>query len=783
VRVGLWVFGARSGHRLWLGVADGGGKVTRVQLAPVDFDGWRYLEGDVSKLTGPLALRGLMVRGGEGPLFIDDVSVTTRTECPLYLTVRQMDPQEEFVDGRAVQLHVGVQSVADERIEGTGEAVAERMGMADEPVERAKFRYRAQAGEPYERTVRLRLPTGVYRVSVRAGGAEQDMRVVVYPAKPLAVARDAESEARRFGARADAVRVYESALSPAIIVETRGRTLTLFRGLKAAGLSAPLDGLLRTIPTTRRRPEGGLAEPWMLLWFGASPKWFDVRFADGSPCPTFDAPVLIVLFERPVTAVLQGDGLEMTFASRGARVALMPFLGIARPAPGKTTRWKEKADVVHALAARCRFWASALRALPIDVEEERRINLARDEVEVRLRYRYLRTKSSWVEEERKVAPVPPLLSLARRAGMKVVYSKDPRSTGCQTSVGPYYIVPDTDTFSYTIYGLLRYVNRAVSDLPGEGDAPFVLSPGGRSAAAGNGRIPRWAQQGEPGRAFAEGMARYVLWQGNAHYAQSPSQGPVAMDGLSWQTQGETEARAAAAEQLRTAWYASRWADVREPLAARARHLAALAEAVRPEGDWATLGVGTTYLPFDARLNGALFHARVAARLGDGASYGAACGRFVKLLAAGWALVGNAPAYAEQHGPWFGLVGQGKDVVFGRCLPGSVGLASGAPPFVSSPSDAGYAFAGEHVRDYLRERFSRGQDGFYGRDLPAWAERTFVELDAPAVDRDFHPVAPLVGDFASNYVATVETGEDGWPRIAWHSHRSPKGGPLVLCGMG
>ena len=48
------------------------------------------------------------------------------------------------------------------------------------------------------------------------------------------------------------------------------------------------------------------------------------------------------------------------------------------------------------------FWASALRALPIDVEEERRINVARDEVEVRLRYRYLRTRSSWIEEERQV---------------------------------------------------------------------------------------------------------------------------------------------------------------------------------------------------------------------------------------------------------------------------------------------------------------------------------------------------------------------------------------------
>jgi hypothetical protein len=522
----------------------------------------------------------------------------------------------------------------------------------------------------------------------------------------------------------------------------------------------------------------------MLLWFGASPKWFGVRFADGSPCPTFDVPMLVVMFDKPTRSVLRAEGLVLSFPERGARVAVMPLMGIARPEPGLTTHWKEEADAVHVLAARCRFWASALRAMPIDVSEERRINVARDEVEVRLTYRYLRSPSSWVEKERFVAPVPPLLSLARRAGLKVVYSKDPLSTGCLTSVGPHYVVPDIESFSYTVYGLLRCVNRAVADLPAGDAPPFALTADGSGVAAGCGRVAFWSKRGgEAGRAFAGGFVRRALRPGNAHYVRSPAGGLTALDGRAWQTEGEVEARVGAADQLRAAWYGGHWGGAWEPVLARPRHLASLAAALAADAEWATLGLGSAAVPLDVRLNAALFHARLAARRGDAESYALACGRFAKLLAAGWALVGDAPAYVENLQPWFSLLGQPKDVVLGRCLPGSVGFAPGPAPFVSRPSDGGYAFAGEHLRDYLRDRFSRGPEGFYGRDLPAWAERTLAELEAPDLRRGFYPVRDQGGEFGTNYLWSMVTGEDGWPRIVWRSHRSPGGGPLVLCGIG
>ena len=42
---------------------------------------------------------------------------------------------------------------------------------------------------------------------------------------------------------------------------------------------------------------------------------------------------------------------------------------------------------------------------------------------------------------------------------------------------------------------------------------------------------------------------------------------------------------------------------------------------------------------------------------------------------------------------------------------------------------------------------------------------------------------LSGPYATNYVFTVEPGPDGWPALAWHSHRSPAGGPLLFGSMG
>jgi len=786
-RVGLWVHGRESGHRLWLRLLDAGGKTADVLLGAVDFEGWKFLAGKVPKLAMPVGLRGLLVRGGAGPLVVDDVTVATSAKQPLYMRVRQLPPDEEFVEGRAARFRVTLQSLAEKRSRGEGEAIAYESDTTERRADRMWFRFSVSAKEPFARTVRMRLDAGVYNMVVRAGGVERRRRVVVHPARRRSRATRPRRAIRGFKERGDALWVYESALSPAVVFETRAKTLTLFRGLADVGLSVPRDGVMKATRPTPRAWRSTLNEPWMLLWFGSSPKWYRVTFADGSQCPTFDVPFLVVFERQPEEAGLDESGLQVKFAREAGRVAVMPLYGIRRLSPSRTTRWKEDLETLGRIAQGCRSWVGALRALPIGVEEAWRVDATRDKVEVRSRFSYLETRSAWGAAPRRVAPAPPLLMLAREAGLPVSISPEPAPTGCQTSVGPYLVVPDADEHSYTISGLLRHVKWAVSDVPRAGPGTEVsLARNYWALSSDAGKIPFWVRHaGERGRGAAESLVRFMLWRENARYAYDAASGQMrAWDGLLWQEQGENEAALAAAEHLRGCWYAGFHGGLWDLLTRRWRHIASLRATVASEGDWATLGLRPGRGTPDAQLNAEVFFARLAARFGRAGGYGQACYRAAKLLVAAGALAAGAPGYTARHGPWLGLGERGGDAaVVGQCRRGSIGFAPGPAPLVTNPSDAGCAFASRHLADYFRRRFRGGPLNFYGREPAEWKLRKFVELQAPQLGGGFRRAPPPAGAYSTNYVFTVEPGPDGWPALVWASHRAPAGGPLIFGSVG
>jgi len=819
-RVGLWVFGAHSGHTLWLQILDSQGKTADLALGPVDFEGWRFLEAKLPPLSGPVGLRGLSVRGGTGRLVIDDITVATSAEDPLFVDARPASPDTEFVAGERAEFRVVVQSVGAVPIGGEGEVVACERG-SQTVAARQRFSFRAAPGQPYVGAVRLRLPAGVLDLVVRAGEAESRRRVVVYPGLPrvsplpkvpylrevmrflgltsrrchsrIAFGRAPVSPRaiRSFGERGDALRVYESALSPALLVETRSDTLTLFRALPAVGLSGPQDGIVRTESPLARAGDivradlahGKVAEPWLLLWFGGAPAWDGVKFADGSPCPGFDVPFLVVFEHRPVKVELREENFTVHFDGPAGRAALMPLFGIHRQAPRDPSRWKEDPALLGALTEQCRFWVGALRALPIDVAEEWQVDAARDEVEFRARFTYLETPSTWGPRPLHVAPVPPLLTLAREAGLPVRVSPEPRQTTCDTSLGPYTVVSGSDEVRYAIHGLLRYVNKAVADLPaGHPEVPVSLARAYWALATDAPKIPYWTRQaGDRGRLATEALLRWMLWPENCRYEWDAAHGRLrALDGLAWQEQGEEQAAAATAELLRAGWHAgfdARLWDVLEP---HWHHLESLRSTL-DRGEWATLGLGPT--DADAQLNAEVFFARLAARLGWREAYGAASARAAKLLIAMYALAAGAPAFTREHKPLPNVGADGQPLFFTICRPGSLGFAPGPPVFVTSPSDAGYNFARDRLTGYFRQNFRPGPLGFYGRTPNEWAERKMADIEAYALDARFRPCSPPVGEFRGNYVYSVKPGPDGWPSLAWESHQAPAGGPLLFGSIG
>ncbi len=777
-RVGLWVHGERSGHRLWLRLLDAAGKPAELSLGGVDFDGWRLLEARTLGLPAPLALGAIVVRGGEGRLVLDDLTVATSAAEPLHLSVRPLAPEGDLVEGRPVQCLVVLQSLAQEAIEGHVELAAFDAASPAVAVERARLRFSVSASEPSTSTVRLRLPAGVYSLAAQAGEARATCPLIVYPAAPRALER-ARSAVRGFGEADDALRVYESALSPALVVETTGDHLTLFRGMADSGLRPPQHLLTRM---HAERTE--LLEPWVLLWFGDAPEWRGVKLADGSPCPTFDVPLLVVLDQSP-SAWQTKAGLDLLFAHRGVRAAVLPLLGVRRADPAETTGWQTSPETMGRLARVCRFWTPLLRAVPVGVEEEYRVDAERDIVEVRVRFDYLEPRTRWGGPARRVAPVPPLLMLARQAGLSVRFSKEPVATGCATSVGPYYVVPNADGYTYSISGILRFVLKAVADVP-----PGI--PGAQVSFARNYvtlsddgvKIPFWtAYGGAAGKHAADALARFMLAPANARYAYDARSGRLrAWDGLAAQTGGDAAAAGLAADILQGCWYAGLHAGAWDSLRRRWHHIIAVREAMAGQDDWATLGIGGREGPADTRLDAALYFARLAARLGGPDDYARGCAQTVKLFVAAYALVAAAPKYTDELRPWPGLSGR-RERTIGACIGGSIGFAPGPPPFLTTPSDAGYCFAAEFLGDYYRQGFRSGQLDYFGQSPADWSQRLFVTLEAPEAGDRFRRALPPAGAFTTNYVYTVEEGPDGWPALVWRSHRAPAGGPLAFGGIG
>jgi len=777
-RLGLWVFGRSSGHRLWLRLRDSRGKSHDLSLGSVDFEGWRPLGASVPALPGPLALRAIVVTGGEGPLVIDDLSAEVSSPRPCLARLRLERPDEPVLAGRSVGLVASVQPIGDAPRTLSGRLIVFPLGEPDRVAAIRELTFRLRPGWASRRGVRLRLPAGAYGAVLEVAGAQDGQTLVVYPPADLEGVSTPGRAIRRFARRGDALRVYQSALSPALLVEVADRELSLFRSLREVGLAPPGEVVFRGFTSSDGRVT--MREPWVLAWFGTRSEWAGVRLANGSPSESFDVPFLLILPEEPREATFD-QGIRLVFHRRGQRVAIMPLCGVWRLSPNDTARWRDAPETLARLAIACRRWARALKAFPIGVEERWRLDPRADLMEVEVRFRYLPWGGLWGGEPQRVAPLPPLLILARQAGLPIELSAEPAPTDAFTSVGPYWVIPDSDRYTYRLRGVLRYIHQVVADVPPGGlETEITLARRYATLADPMGRLPWWVSEGgERGRRAAEALLRYVLAPANAHYQVGRDGRLRAWDGLAWQS-GRDTADAATAEIIRGCWLAGvhggLWRDIRS----RWHHIRALHDALDRGEDWATLGLGES-MP-DPRLNAEIYYARMAARLGLDREYAIACGRAAKLLVAAFALAARGAEFANRlRMPPFA---PGEPRVAGRCLPGSLGFAPASPPFVTSPSDAAYGFAARWLGDYLPERYSGGPHRFFGRGLGEWERRLFVFLAPPdrALGRwQTNPVGPT--PFRSNYVFSVEPGPDGWPAIAWRSHRSPRGGPLIFGTIG
>ena len=207
----------------------------------------------------------------------------------------------------------------------------------------------------------------------------------------------------------------------------------------ATDLVLPLKGGLKHVPGTRgydRARDGELAKPWVLFYFSTS----------NMP---FDYPMLLVFDRRPENVeVWTHEFIKVHFKSTlstgsgrrsgDATVVMVHPFGAERLDKAKTAEWSKGMpdDVIQKLD----FWAAAALAYPSGCRETFRVNERRGTVTIRNEFRYEESKSEWGVKPLHLAPLPPVLALAREAGYPVRVKGKLIEKLCPTYFGWYEAV-------------------------------------------------------------------------------------------------------------------------------------------------------------------------------------------------------------------------------------------------------------------------------------------------------------------------------------------------------
>lgn len=279
----------------------------------------------------------------------------------------------------------------------------------------------------------------------------------------LAGAKDGQTTAASTVLAGGGMALTLSRLSPAVLLETRERTLRLLSAAEVGQVAFAAAGGTKVVASSPVRGDE-LAEAWMLvLRKDARDVNGFILHSDRRPVwrVRTHAPVLIVFARRPTEVSWGRRGLAVTFAKGSGPVAVVPPWGYARVDAAEGKNWP--GALPEAVVRRCRQWAARARALPVDVTESYRWDSGR--LLIRGDYTFRVTADDWRTQPQKFAPLPPFAAALHLVGNRFVKVDRPEAvvdTRTPNAYGPYAGVPGRSV-SYTL-GAGRYVwQRVVTD--------------------------------------------------------------------------------------------------------------------------------------------------------------------------------------------------------------------------------------------------------------------------------------------------------------------------------
>lgn len=262
------------------------------------------------------------------------------------------------------------------------------------------------------------------------------------PSAPPAVTVPA---AKVWGDSPAALAVVETALSPALLVQSAPGPLRLFAG-RAPGWLAWAEPVGQRVTNAPAHLAGtNLSEGWLLAWWAGASGW-----TDG------DSAVALLLGRRPQAVAFNADGLTLEFPAGSGPLVLLPLFGAQRLAgpgqdlpatPGRKEPWPGPWRWTNGLPreplTRLRYWLAVTRYLPVAVDSRAEAATLAES------FGFLPLGGDWPATPLKLAPVRPSVAAALLPGGGAPVDISPRAYNHElpTTTGPYFGAQNADGYA------------------------------------------------------------------------------------------------------------------------------------------------------------------------------------------------------------------------------------------------------------------------------------------------------------------------------------------------
>ena len=457
--------------------------------------------------------------------------------------------------------------------------------------------------------------------------------------------------------KSNAFYVLHTELSPATLVHSSTRHLSLFSGMTNYGLGAPKFVAWATMngPRTFKRGEkldvSVMAEGWVLVWWAGAEGWTN-----------WDCPWVVYLQHKPDRMALDDDGLHLDFPKEAGDVVMLPVYGYeklrlegsdyraAHKLPDskvKVKTWEWPTVITRDPLTRIRYWAAVTREFPIYCEESFSVDRAKDGVTIRSRIQRRTITDDWRTRRIKLAPISPSLALAAKDDrFPVQFSERWFDLEMPTPYGPYLGVEGVDEFDAT-FSVLHYINETES-------SPGTLTSTNAGVLLARDTIRKLAVQPDASLRTVHGAA----WYAKALPYLEPGQRSNVVAQLRSFVRDEALASRDHTGVLEMLWayahFTGDWDLVRErwPLV---KQIFSAPRQMR----WVGFGQSGESSNGDATTHCTAF-ARLAYKVGDMDSYHYASYAFARELTA-LAVRQRGAEYFRKHQPWHSMKVMGEEV--------------------------------------------------------------------------------------------------------------------------